>query len=91
VAAFGKLQGAGIPIVEDKRGPIMHNKFTVVDREWVSTGSWKLHRWGHLSPQHNMIVINSRELAANYTTEFAKMFEKRQFGPTKDKALPNRS
>lgn len=89
VGAFGKLQGAGIPIVDDKRGPIMHNKFTVVDREWVSTGSWNYTDGDTYRLNNSMIIINSRDLAANYTTEFAKMFEKRQFGPTKDKALPN--
>ena len=36
-----------------------------------------------------MIILQSPRLAANYSTEFAKMFEKKQFGPTKDKALPN--
>jgi len=39
-AAFKRLRDAGIPIVDDKRQPIMHNKFTVVDKEWVETGSW---------------------------------------------------
>jgi phosphatidylserine/phosphatidylglycerophosphate/cardiolipin synthase-like enzyme len=89
VAAFGKLQKASIPIVDDKRSPIMHNKFTVVDKIWVSTGSWNYTDGDTYRLNNNMIVINSPELAANYSTEFAKMFEKRQFGPTKDKAIPN--
>ena len=89
VAAFGKLQKAGIPIVDDKRGPIMHNKFTVVDQQWVSTGSWNYTDGDTYRLNNNMIIINSRELAANYSNEFAKMFDKRQFGPTKDKSLPN--
>jgi phosphatidylserine/phosphatidylglycerophosphate/cardiolipin synthase-like enzyme len=36
-----------------------------------------------------MIVIESPELATNYSTEFAKMFERKQFGPTKAKTIPN--
>jgi phosphatidylserine/phosphatidylglycerophosphate/cardiolipin synthase-like enzyme len=36
-----------------------------------------------------MIVIESRELAANYTDEFNEMFEKKRFGPNKDKGVPN--
>ena len=34
-AAFNNLKRASIPIVDDKRSPIMHNKFTVVDKEWI--------------------------------------------------------
>jgi phosphatidylserine/phosphatidylglycerophosphate/cardiolipin synthase-like enzyme len=34
-AAFKKLLAAKIPIVQDNRGPIMHNKFTVVDNQYV--------------------------------------------------------
>lgn len=88
-AAFKRLQDAGIPIVDDKRQPIMHNKFTVVDREWVQTGSWNYTTGDTYRLNNNMIIIQSPDLAANYSTEFAKMFEKRQFGPTKDKAIPN--
>ncbi len=88
VSAFGKLQVAGIPIVDDKRGPIMHNKFTVVDQQWISTGSWNYTDGDTYRLNNNMIIIDNRELAANYTNEFAKMFDRRQFGPTKDKSLP---
>jgi phosphatidylserine/phosphatidylglycerophosphate/cardiolipin synthase-like enzyme len=88
-AAFDKLKAASIPIVDDKRGPIMHNKFTVVDKEWVETGSWNYTDGDTYHLNNNMIVIQSKELAANYSAEFAKMFEKKQFGPTKDKTIPN--
>jgi phosphatidylserine/phosphatidylglycerophosphate/cardiolipin synthase-like enzyme len=88
-AAFDKLKAAGIPIVDDKRGPIMHNKFTVVDKEWVETGSWNYTDGDTYHLNNNMIIIQSKELAANYSAEFAKMFEKKQFGPAKDKAIPN--
>ena len=34
-----ELKRAGIPVVEDERGSgLMHNKFVVVDRQWVWTG-----------------------------------------------------
>lgn len=88
-AAFNKLKRANIPIVDDKRGPIMHNKFTVVDKEWLSTGSWNYTVGDTYRLNNNMIIIQSPQLAANYSAEFAKMFEKKQFGPTKDKTLPN--
>ena len=88
-AAFTELKGAGIPIVEDNRRAIMHHKFTVVDGRWLSTGSWNYTDGDTYRLNNNMIVIDSPELAANYSNEFAKMFERKQFGPTKDKSLPN--
>jgi phosphatidylserine/phosphatidylglycerophosphate/cardiolipin synthase-like enzyme len=39
-AAIASVKRAGIPIVDDQRQDIMHHKFTVVDGEWVQTGSW---------------------------------------------------
>ena len=87
--AFGKLKGANIPIVDDKRGPIMHNKFTVADREWVQTGSWNYTDGDTYRLNNHMIIVRSPELAANYTTEFDRMFVKKQFGPNKDKPIPN--
>jgi phosphatidylserine/phosphatidylglycerophosphate/cardiolipin synthase-like enzyme len=88
-AAFGKLEAAKIPIVEDNRSAIMHHKFTVVDGRWVSTGSWNYTDGDTYRLNNAMILIDSPQLATNYSTEFAKMFERRQFGPTKDKTIPN--
>jgi phosphatidylserine/phosphatidylglycerophosphate/cardiolipin synthase-like enzyme len=87
--AFAKLKGANIPIVDDQRPAIMHNKFTVVDQEWVETGSWNYTDGDTYHLNNHMIILQSKELATNYTTEFSKMFDKRQFGATKDKAIPN--
>lgn len=88
-AAFDKLKRAGIPIVDDKRRAIMHHKFTVVDGRWVSTGSMNYTDGDAYRLNNNLIIIESPELAANFAAEFAKMFEKGQFGPTKDPAIPN--
>lgn len=87
--AFAKLKRASIPIVDDGgRKAIMHNKFTVVDRRFVQTGSWNYTDGDTYHLNNHMIVIRSDQLAENYTVEFNKMFEKRQFGPTKDKTVP---
>jgi len=87
--AFGKLKGATIPVVDDQRGPIMHNKFTVVDSEWVETGSWNYTDGDTYHLNNNQIIIHNAQLAQNYTAEFNKMFEKRTFGPNKAKGVPN--
>ncbi|TAK31336.1 MAG: hypothetical protein EPO21_17725 [Chloroflexota bacterium] len=87
-AAFDTLRKANIPIVDDQRQEIMHNKFTVVDGEWVETGSWNYTDGDTYRLNNNLVILRSPELARNYTDEFDKMFVKRQFGPKKDKGVP---
>lgn len=88
-AAFKKLLDAKIPIVQDNRGPIMHNKFTVVDKTYVETGSWNYTLYDTYRLNNNMIIIHDPKLAENYTVEFEKMFVKKTFGPNKAKGVPN--
>ncbi len=87
--AFGVLKKANIKFIGDNRGPIMHNKFTVVDNTYVSTGSMNYTDGDTYHLNNNLIIITSPQLAQNYTTEFEKMFVKGQFGPNKDKGVPN--
>ncbi len=88
-SAFGKLKGVGIPIVDDQRSPIMHNKFTVADNAAVETGSWNYTDGDSYHLNNNMIIIHNPQIAANYTAEFNKMFERHTFGPNKAKGEPN--
>jgi phosphatidylserine/phosphatidylglycerophosphate/cardiolipin synthase-like enzyme len=81
--AFKILKQANIPIVDDQRGPIMHDKFVVVDDAAVWTGSWNFTEGDTYRLNNNAIKIVSRELAQNYTAEFEKMFVQRSFGPSK--------
>ncbi|HEX5501918.1 MAG TPA: phospholipase D-like domain-containing protein, partial [Thermomicrobiales bacterium] len=87
--ALGKLKKAGITVVGDEREPIMHNKFTVVDQEWVETGSWNYTDGDTYHLNNNLIVIHSTDLAANYTTVFERMFTDKQFGPSDAAAIPH--
>lgn len=88
-AAFEKLRQAAIPVVPDNRSPIMHNKFTVVDQQWVETGSWNYTTGDTYRLNNNMIIIHDAKLAQNYTIEFEKMFVQKLFGPNKPKGVPN--
>ncbi len=81
--AFDILKQAKIPIVDDQRGPIMHDKFVVVDTQAIWTGSWNFTDGDTYHLNNNAIKIASRELAQNYTAEFEKMFVQRSFGPRK--------
>jgi phosphatidylserine/phosphatidylglycerophosphate/cardiolipin synthase-like enzyme len=81
--AIGIVQRAKIPIVEDNRPAIMHDKFVVVDGRTIWTGSWNFTDGDTYRLNNNAIKIVSTELAQNYTAEFEKMFVQRQFGPNK--------
>lgn len=87
--AFAILKKAGIPVVDDQRNPIMHNKFLVVDNSAVWTGSWNFTDGDTYRLNNNAIKIMSPELAQNYTTEFEKMFVQRKFGPNKPAGVPH--
>lgn len=86
--AFARLRAANIPIVADGRRQIMHHKFTVVDGEWVQTGSWNYTGSDTYRNNNHQVIIQSRQLAADYTAEFEKMFVRRQFGSAKPAGVP---
>ncbi len=88
-AVQARLREANIPIVPDNRRPIMHNKFTIVDGEWVQMGSWNYTINDTYRNNNNQAIIQSRELAANYTAEFEKMFTAKQFGGAKPPGVPS--
>jgi len=87
--ALGKLRQANIPIVQDERKPIMHNKFTVVDNKVVATGSWNYTDGDTYHLNNNLIFIKLPQIAQNYTAEFEKMFVAKQFGAKKPAGVPN--
>ncbi len=86
--ALATVRAANIPVVDDKRKPIMHNKFTIVDGEWVQTGSWNYTNSDTYRNNNHSIIIQSRDLAANYTAEFEKMFNQHAFGGAKARGVP---
>jgi phosphatidylserine/phosphatidylglycerophosphate/cardiolipin synthase-like enzyme len=80
-ASIEALQAAGVPIVSDKgNSGLMHNKFLVVDRRFIWTGSFNTTDNGAYKNNNNTIWIDSTELAENFTHAFLDMFERKQFG-----------
>jgi phosphatidylserine/phosphatidylglycerophosphate/cardiolipin synthase-like enzyme len=59
----------------------MHNKFTVIDRQEVWTGSMNYTITDGYRNNNNLVRIRSKEMAKNFTTEFEEMFVDDQFGP----------
>ncbi len=80
---------AGLPVLGDRRQGLMHNKFVVIDRSEVWTGSMNFTPSGTYQDNNNMIHIRSVKLAENYLTEFDEMFRDDLFGPDTRAATPN--
>lgn len=92
-AALKALKAAGIPIVEDQRTGLMHNKFVIVDQGTpdaaVWTGSMNLTDNCAHKNNNNSLLIRSSELASNFTTEFEEMFIDKSFGRTSPSVVPH--
>jgi phosphatidylserine/phosphatidylglycerophosphate/cardiolipin synthase-like enzyme len=75
------LKDAGIPIVGDQREGLMHNKFVVIDRLQVWTGSMNLTVGGAYRDNNNLLRLASPEAAQAYRNVFDEMFSEKLFGP----------
>lgn len=87
--AVQRMDRAGIPVVEDGRSAIMHNKFVILDGEVLWTGSWNLTENGTYRNNNNAVRIVSPLLAKNYLVEFEEMFGHGAFGRTSPSNTPN--
>ncbi len=84
-----QLNQAGIEVLGDRREGLMHNKFTVIDRQEVWTGSMNYTVNEAYRNNNNLVRIYSTELAQNYTAEFEEMFVDDRFGPGSPADTPN--
>lgn len=75
-----ELREAGIEVLGDRRESLMHNKFVIIDRSDVWTGSMNFTTTGAYFNDNNLIHIRFPSLAENYTTEFDEMFVSDMFG-----------
>lgn len=87
--ATKKVKDAGISIVDDNRSALMHNKFIIIDDEYVWTGSFNATYNDAYRNNNNSAFIKSKELAENYTDEFNEMFIDKKFGITSPKEIKN--
>ena len=77
-----QLEQAGIPIVNDNRSALMHDKFMILDSTTVWTGSWNYTINGTYRNNNNALVLHSQPAVQDYQTEFDEMFIDGKFGPT---------
>lgn len=84
-----QLINAGIPVLGDRQEGLMHNKFMVIDRYEVWTGSMNFTLNGVYEDNNNMLHFYSRDVAEDYLVEFNEMFEDDLFGPFTRSLTPN--
>ena len=82
------LIDAGIPVLGDRRESLMHDKFVIIDRQQVWTGSMNLTVNGVYRNNNNFIRIQSTRLAQDYTAEFEEMFVDDRFGSSSPANTP---
>jgi len=85
---FSMLTGAGIPVKDDARSALMHNKFWIFDSQIVWTGSTNATVNGVYKQNNNVIVIRSQDIALMYEREFQEMWNG-QFGPRAPSTVNN--
>ncbi|RMG86257.1 MAG: DUF1669 domain-containing protein, partial [Chloroflexi bacterium] len=81
-STIGELIDAGIPVVDDDRSGLMHNKFMIIDGTVVWTGSWNYTINGTYRNNNNAIVLRSQRAVQAYQAEFDEMFTGKEFGKT---------
>lgn len=57
-------------ITDDNKGPLMHNKFCIINKSVVWTGSWNPTK---TTKANNVVIISSKALAENYADEFTEL------------------
>jgi phosphatidylserine/phosphatidylglycerophosphate/cardiolipin synthase-like enzyme len=80
---IGQFVAAGIPVVDDARKALMHNKFMILDGLTVWTGAWNYSINDTYRNNNNALALRSRNAVQAYQAEFNKMFELRLFGSAK--------
>ncbi len=76
-----EIKAAGIPVLGDRREGLMHDKFVVIDRAQVWTGSMNFTLNDAYRNNNNLLRVRSTRLAEDYTAEFEEMFVDDRFGP----------
>ena len=70
----GPMKKAGIPVVLDENGGVMHHKVIVIDGETVVTGSYNFSKNAETRNNENLLIIKGNpEIAEAYVAEFQRI------------------
>ena len=89
VREIQELIEAGIQVLGDRREGLMHDKFAVIDRLEVWTGSMNYTINDGYRNNNSLVRVRSTEVAEDYTAEFEEMFVEDRFGPGSPANTPN--
>jgi phosphatidylserine/phosphatidylglycerophosphate/cardiolipin synthase-like enzyme len=78
-----ELRDAHINIIGDQQEGLMHDKFMIIDREDIWTGSMNFTVGGVYRDDNNLVFVQSTSIAHMYTAEFEQMYLQGLFGITK--------
>ena len=76
-SGYEALEAFDIPFIAGNMYHIMHNKFFVVDDRFVFTGTGNITFTGVDRNDNNWVLIDSPQVAADFTEEFEQMFRGR--------------
>lgn len=79
-----ELIAAGVPVVNDDRTGLMHNKFMIMDGISVWLGSMNFTTNGVYRNNNNLLGLRSRPAVEVYQEEFDEMFVHGEFGIKSD-------
>ncbi len=86
-----ELKEAGMEVLGDRQEGLMHDKFVIIDRREIWTGSMNFTTGGGYTDNNNLIHLQSSKLGEDYTQEFEQMFVEGHFGANKIAGTPNPS
>ena len=72
---FSKLYDHGFDVRKDTNPSMMHHKVFIVDSRIVITGSYNPTDRGNKVNDENILIIDDREIAQQYITEFNRIFD----------------
>lgn len=86
---LSRFTANGIQVVTDGNPDSMHDKFFVIDRYEVWTGSVNLTLSDVYGNRNNLVRLRSMALAENYEAEFEEMFSQGLFGDRSPSNTPH--
>ncbi len=86
--AVDQLEKGGVKVLRDERSALMHDKFIVIDKQLLWTGSMNFTPNDTYRNNNNMLRVAIPELIENYTTRFDWLFLGRGKNGT-SKQVPN--
>lgn len=86
--AIEKMEKGGVQVVRDHRSSLMHDKFVVIDKRLLWTGSMNFTPNDVYRNNNNMLRAEVPPLIENYSTRFDRLFQKRDANAP-GKQVPN--